>query len=638
MIQDIQIPSSVSDLIQARLGDLSEEEKDILDVASCCGFEFDPLLVAAVLGLAQIPAMKLLARIEKRHRLVRSSGRRYVFDHHQVQESLYDGMSELLREPYHAAIADALETRENAADTDLDDLDGRLCVELCEHFLKGAHGASALRYLGPALEHLETGYLSDQASALAARALDASRLLEGRERVEIQLRLNQALQTLGRRGAQETLLEEALALAAATDDDALRARVRSDRGYLFNSVSRFAAAQTEYEAALALATRSGDREQEIEAHRGLGSVFTHLAQYEAATAHLEQGLSICREIGARRREARVAGTLGIVYWRQGRNEEALRQHERNVELAAELGDRRGEAAGTGCIGLVYMAQGRNAEARAHTERALGIFRAIGDRLGEASELGNRAIALVSDGLAAEALAGYRRARAMTVELGIRRDEAIDLHNEGLVLASLGAPELAEACQRAALDISREIGYRFLEALTTTELADRLADLGDFDAAERLHGEALAHTEAMGARDQHAGEAHLRYGVFLGRIGRADEGRPHLEEALAIGKAAGTPSLEALALLRLALPEDGDPAAALAVVTEAEALMGHAIRVEARFLLYRATGDTQHLEAAHDLLLFFVEHAPEEYKETTLTHVALHRDIVAAWASLDPERA
>ena len=78
--------------------DLDPEEKDLLDVAACCGFEFDPSLVASAVGLARIPALKRLARIEQQHRLIRSTGRVYAFDHHQVQEALYAGMHETICE------------------------------------------------------------------------------------------------------------------------------------------------------------------------------------------------------------------------------------------------------------------------------------------------------------------------------------------------------------------------------------------------------------------------------------------------------------------------------------------------------------------------------------------------------------
>ena len=50
---------------------------------------FDSRIAAEVLGLARIPTLQMLGRIEKRHRLVHAAGDRFVFDHHQVQEALY---------------------------------------------------------------------------------------------------------------------------------------------------------------------------------------------------------------------------------------------------------------------------------------------------------------------------------------------------------------------------------------------------------------------------------------------------------------------------------------------------------------------------------------------------------------------
>ena len=96
---------------------------------------------------------------------MRSAGRSYVFDHHQVQEALYGALNEPLREAYHAALAEALETRTEAADQDPETLDGALCVDLCEHSLKGARGERALRYLEAAQEHLTANLLLHQGLA-----------------------------------------------------------------------------------------------------------------------------------------------------------------------------------------------------------------------------------------------------------------------------------------------------------------------------------------------------------------------------------------------------------------------------------------------------------------------------------------
>ena len=54
------------------------------------------------------------------------------------------------------------------------------------------------------------------------------------------------------------------------------------------------------------------------------------------------------------------------------------------------------------------------------------------------------------------------------------------------------------------------------------------------------------------------------------------------------------------------------------------------KMEARFLLFKATKDAAQLEEAHRLLTYLSDHAPEEYRETMIKNVPLHRDIASAW--------
>ncbi len=50
----------------------------------------------------------------------------------------------------------------------------------------------------------------------------------------------------------------------------------------------------------------------------------------------------------------------------------------------------------------------------------------------------------------------------------------------------------------------------------------------------------------------------------------------------------------------------------------------------RFCLWQATKDRAHLEEAHRLLMYAREHVSEEYRDTMLQNVPLHRDIMKAW--------
>ena len=55
-----------------------------------------------------------------------------------------------------------------------------------------------------------------------------------------------------------------------------------------------------------------------------------------------------------------------------------------------------------------------------------------------------------------------------------------------------------------------------------------------------------------------------------------------------------------------------------------------VRMEARFLLWKATGNRALLQEAHRLLVTLRDHMPPEYRETMIVNVPLHRDIQAAW--------
>ncbi len=259
VIENIQVPSSVLDLVSARIADLSQEQRDLVDVAACCGFGFDPALLADVVGAGRIPVLKTLSQIERAHRLVRSSGREFVFDHHQVQEAVYGSLPEMLREEYHAAIAEALEARAGAAAEDPKELDGALCVDLCEHFLKGAQGERTQRYLDTALHHLEAGYLFDEAIALADRALEVPGLLRGEPRLRALLRNSERLSLLGRRQAQEECLAEARALATEMGDKASLATVESMLGSLRWNTSRLEEARVHLERSIAISREIEDR-------------------------------------------------------------------------------------------------------------------------------------------------------------------------------------------------------------------------------------------------------------------------------------------------------------------------------------------------------------------------------------------
>ncbi len=633
IIDEIEIPSSVLDLVNARVSDLDDEERYLLDVAACWGYEFDASIVGAALGLRRLPVLQAFAKIEKRDRLVRSSGRKFVFDHHQVQEALYQALPEMLREEYHGALAETLETQTGVAEKAPEDLDGALCVDLCEHYLRGGRGGNALRYLQSAHEHLSRGYLHAQAAALAERALADPDGLVGEERVRVLLRLASSLDPMGRRERQEEVASEAASLADAICDDALRGQSAMALGVVSWRTARADEAEVAYGRARDLARERGDQTAEAAAMGSLGNVFWSVGRLPEAREHHQQDLEICRAIGNRRGEAAATGHLGIVLYSLGHMREAQRHHEEHLVISQELGDRLGEASATGCLGNVFWSLGRLPEAQERYERYLELGRAIGNRVVEAAATGNLGTLLTSLGRLHEAQEHYERCLALSREIGDRAGQARVAGGLGNIEHALGRLREARDRQEHYLALSREVEDRVGEATAHHNLGNALREMGENDQCQECYVACVSVCDEIGHR--HIGAVARR---SLGSV-RAAEGdiegaRELLGKARDLAREVGVGGVEVLALCELALLPGGGAQAALDALAEHAERLSDAERGEARLLLWKATGERFHLTEAKRLLDESLATVTDEDRERMCTNLRLHREIVAACRGVD----
>lgn len=624
-VDAIQIPSSILDLVNARVSSLAPSERDLLDLAACLGYEFDPTLLADALGAARIPLLKQLAQIERAHRLVRASGRRFVFDHHQVQEALYASLPELLREEYHGLLADALERRAGGAEGgDLGAGDGAACVALCEHSLKGGRGSAALRHLERAVRHLTQGCLPDAAARLDAEALAVPGLLAGRARVDVLLRMAASLDATRREDAHRDAVREAVALADADGDPGVRARAHWALGHCLERAHAFEPARIELDVARDLAVAAGDRATEIRALNCRGVLHAESGRVAEAQAAFEAVLSMHRAAGDERGECGVVGNLGIAHRYQGRLAEARRYGERHLELARRLGDRRGEVAALGNLALIVADEGRAEEARELLEHYVTRAREIAHRRGEL--MGTRALGVAhrAAGRLGAAIECHARALALARECGSRLDEAMATGELGLDWMEVGRLEAAQEALQRSLRTFEDLGSPGPVGASLEMLARLALERGDPAEAGRLFEE----VERRAGRDGPpalATAAHLGLGTLAAERGDVAKARAHLE----VVRERGTPEERALARIRLGTLPGGDTADARAALEEFGARMSAQARRLAHWLLWRATGEGAHLGAARRLVEEALRHAPPECRAEMARAGALNRAILDA---------
>jgi tetratricopeptide (TPR) repeat protein len=472
----LQIPSTVRDLLGVRLRGLDEADRALLDVAAAEGFEFDPEPVAAARGQGLLELLERLASIERRHGLVRATGSGFRFDHHLLQELIYEALPPALRRAYHRALAEAhraLAGRSAGAG------DERAPIRVVEHELYGEILPAAEPLLS-ALERLAAAYQTERVLELIERALPLV-------------------------GTDAPALEAELCLRAA------------DRWFLLH---RGEAHRLAVERALEAARRAGDAGREARALYERGRMLVDGGEAEALPL-LERALEVARAAGDARTEARVQGALGHVALRTGDFALARERYARQAETAGAAGDVESEAEARYYEGEALLGVSAFAEARAVLGASVERCRRHGFRRVEARATADLALAEFFLGEYAAARELYGRGLELAVELGSRETEAL-AHANFCVLATLEG-DLGEARLHndAHLELARDIESPFHEAygLLYRGEIDRLA--GDLDGAERTLGSAAERFAALGF---HLGA--LEAAFHLGRLhldrGRRDE--------------------------------------------------------------------------------------------------------------------
>jgi serine/threonine protein kinase/tetratricopeptide (TPR) repeat protein len=631
LIDRLRSPASIRDLIQARVGKLADDDREILHVAACCGFEFDPLLVGQVLQISTLFLLRRLCVLELSHRLVRSAGRSYVFDHHQVQEVIHDGLSQVHREHYHASIAAALEQSTGAAAARVEEIDGALCVELTRHFFDGAQRARALRYFDAAREHLRRIGMVGAADRLAASALEVSGLLSGTRRAEVLLARAGSVSFLGRDPAEELrLLDEATAIAEAAGDPILLARMLTARGDCRWRSLRNEDARDEVTRAISLFREAGDRAGEASAAVLVGKLSHHFGRPDEARAHCEYALSIARECGSKRTEASALGALSVIAYHASRLDESLVHGEQSLAITRELGDVPMETAATGRLGDTLMCLCRYEDARAFHERGIELARSCGSRRNEAAATSGVALDCHGLGLLAEARTHMDRSLAVLRETGDRRNEALNLANLGSILLSLGRRDEAVAAETRALQICAEISLRFGEPTALSVLASVYWELDRVDEAVATFERSLAVSRSLHFAEGEA-SALIQLGTILAGQGRADDAVRSLDEAIRVARASTLRGALVIASAeRCRLTGDGVDTA-IALVAEHGTRVHFEDRIRASWRLHQATGGAAHLAEAKRLLEFLVDHAPADCRTSMIENVRVHREIAAAAA-------
>jgi eukaryotic-like serine/threonine-protein kinase len=262
-----------------------------------------------------------------------------------------------------------------------------------------------------------------------------------------------------------------------------------------------------------------------------GTTLWNIGRLEDAIESYAEALVIYRAIGMARHEARALNNMGIVFAALGEYEEALAHYKSALKIDQALGDRSAIAVKLGNIGQCYSDLGDVDRADSYLSKALKVAEQTGDLSAAADAAVSLGQTKMQRGDTKGALAMFERGLTFATENRERYQEVRALQYIALAHLSGGdPPEAALEMARSATEWARKMPMLvgIVYGLAFQGLA--LSRLGRHDEAVAAADEAVKLLE--GARSNGAEHVHRWRAEVLAAAGRSAEARVAASRAAA----------------------------------------------------------------------------------------------------------
>jgi tetratricopeptide (TPR) repeat protein len=286
-------------------------------------------------------------------------------------------------------------------------------------------------------------------------------------------------------------LNRALAIAIQLDNEDARGTIYNAIGIAYKRLNRPDDALQNYEQSIAIKRRLNQKAGIAATLSEIGQIRGTKGQVDEALKSYQEALGIRREMGDKRGTANTLIDEGVLLTDRGKFDEALNAYREALQTERDVGDKNYEALCLNNIGNVYLARGTYSEALTYFERALEIRESLKNSADIAQTLHNVGEAAVRQGQYDKALKSYVRALDLRRAVGDKRTVALESFSIGAIAAYQGRYAAALKSQEAALGVLRELndhGAWFAELLSV--YASTLCQLGRFEEARPPLGEAL----------------------------------------------------------------------------------------------------------------------------------------------------
>ena len=366
-IQDVTIPSTIQDVIMARVDSLPEGAKNLLQTGSVIEREFSYELIKRVTGFSEQALLSHLSALRDSE-LVYERGifpqSTHIFKHTLTRDVVYDSILTKRKKELNDEIGQAVEELYKDNITEHYEV-------LAEHYIASENYEKAAGYSKLSAKKAEKAASLNDAITYAKKRVASIEKLPRTDDVEKEL--IDARTILGLYMTQMNYYSEAkeaidpiFNLALKHDYKRRISQIYTIVGaYNFNVEEDFLEASKHFEKALKISEEVNDIISLVLANYGLGAVLSYNCEFEKSYLYIEKALEINQAVNNLWGIATMKGTIGVVYYWHGKIDLAYQVSHEALQIAEESGDIYSKAPSHAAQGISYYGKGFFKEAVGH---------------------------------------------------------------------------------------------------------------------------------------------------------------------------------------------------------------------------------------------------------------------------------
>lgn len=591
-LRAVNVPATLTGVLQARLDGLPEEERLLLQQASVIGRVFWDVVLAYLNqgeggGLAEEAVLNRLEVLREREMVYRrdlstfSGSAEHIFKHAILREVTYETVLKRARRAYHDLVAEWLVEHSGERAGESPEIPEH-ASQIAYHLEQAGKKGKALAYLRLAGDQAAATYANEEAGGHYRRALIlASQTNSGGDEITYlyrqlgrvlelsnhyhealdnynemeksaldrddrsmllaalmgQITLHSVLSATFDAARAEALLEKSLDLARELDDGQAEAKILWSCVNLYRFTGKVPLAIEYGERSLALARSLDIGEQMAYTLNDLAHCYQDIGQTGKAKKAYQEAGAIWQEHGNRPMFADSLSSLVTLHKYAGEYEEAIAASKNAYEICQAIGNIRGQAYSLLMVGTVYWDRGQPDRALETMKECLRLT-----RLADLTVIDFFIYAWMADvyaglGDPGQGLILARQAQAMA-DIGLPHYRVVPL----ITLIEIHLMEGDLAAAEAILDLMQDDANRSTHALL--DVSNLLAECrvamgrGEYEETSRLAGELLSKAKAYGMGSS-VPEALTLWGQAQAALGHLEMARGKLEEARTAAETMGS---------------------------------------------------------------------------------------------------